>query len=91
MDINKPMKFSWATEDGIMAQCHHGRVLRVLLKGRKPEGKAFIYKMNWFLEVRCCAKQFFSRPGSCEGGDRKGLTKRGEERGKNCFPGQGQR
>lgn len=66
-----------------------GRVLRVLLKGRNPERKVSIYKMNCFLEVRCCAKRFFSRPGSCEGEERKEFLK--VERGKNCFPSLGRR
>lgn len=63
------------------------RILGVLLKNRKPEGKASIYQINWFQEIAYYAKQSFQTKGAVGGvGTRKELTKAGA--GRNCFPGQ---
>lgn len=57
----------------------HGRILGVLLKNRKPEGKASIYQMNWFQEIAYYAKQSFQTKEAVGWGDQKG-THQGRDR-----------
>lgn len=60
--------------DSVTTQSRHGRIMGVL-QSRKLEGKASIYKTNWFhwfREVGYCAKQSFQTKGLWGGGVTEG-------------------
>lgn len=58
----------------------HGRILGVLLKNGKPEGKASIYQMNWFRKIAYYAKQSFQTKGAVRWGWGQKGTHQGRDR-----------
>lgn len=56
----------------------HGRILGVLLKNRKPEGKASIYQMNWFQKIAYYAKQSFQTKEAVGWGDQRNSPRQGQ-------------